>query len=355
MHHRGTEPTEENHRECETSEKVVSVLVLNLNGREHLKDCFESLRAVKAPAFEAVLVDNGSTDGSIDYVRRAFPEVRVVAFERNLGFAGAYDRAVRESPHELCLLLNNDVRVAPNFLKPLVRALTLDPSVAIAGSRLVAFADGETVDHAGGRITALGGGADLEKFEKTGPGQGPSPTAFACGAAVLVRKSVFIELGGFDPDYIIYHEDVDLAWRAWMRGHRVVHVPESLVYHKGGALMGTPESPRRLYLSQKNRWRNAIKNFGGARLVESVAVSIAFDVARLARFAAAGDVARIKAVLSADREVASELPQLLSRRREVQRARTRSDAELARLGLFDGVGESLARYRRSLPRESARR
>jgi GT2 family glycosyltransferase len=323
------------------------VLVLNFDGRRHLEPCFASLRAVAGA--EPWLVDNGSRDGSVELVRARFPAVRVVELSENHGFAGAYDQVLRDErllgDRPLVALLNNDVRVAPDFLAPLVAAMAPD-DVALAGSRLLS-ADGARVDHAGGHIAIIGGGVDVAKYAPAAaaPAEAPIPTGFACGGALLLRRAAYLALGGFDPGYVIYHEDVDLAWRAWLMGWRVLHVPASVVYHEGGALMGRPDSPRRLFLSQRNRLRNLVRLAGPERLAAGLAASAAFDLLRAADFARRGDGARLAALARADLAVAAELPRLLGARARLQQARVRGDVELARAGVFASLGETVRAYR----------
>jgi GT2 family glycosyltransferase len=327
------------------------VLVLNLDGRRFLEPCFASLRAAAAvePRLEPWLVDNGSRDGSVELVRARFPEVRVVALGANLGFTGAYDRVLRDeglmAGRPLVALLNNDVRVAPDWLPPLVDAIA-PPDVAIVGSRLLS-GDGRRVDHAGGQVALNGGGVDRDKYAPAGaPGPGPAPaaTGFACGGALLLRRDAYLALGGFDPAYVIYHEDVDLAWRAWLMGWRVLHVPASIVYHEGGALMGRPDSPRRLFLSQRNRLRNLLRLSGRRRLAAGLAAGAAFDLVRAAEFVRRGDGARLGALARANLAVVAELPGLLQARARVQRARVRDDAALAAAGVFAPLGATVHAY-----------
>jgi GT2 family glycosyltransferase len=304
---------------------------------------------------EPWLLDNGSRDGSVDFVRTRFPGVRIVALGENLGFAGAYDRVLRDESllgdRPMVALLNNDVRVGPGWLAPLCDAMALD-DVAICGSRMLSAA-GTHVDHAGGQVALIGGGVDLDKFAPaTAVDETPRETGFACGAALLLRRCAYLELGGFDPAYVIYHEDVDLSWRAWLMGFRVLHVPASVVYHEGGALMGHAESPRRLFLSQRNRWRNLLRLSGPSRLVAGLGVAAVFDLWRAGGFAMRRDGGRLRALLEANRDVALELPRLLEDRRTLQARRVRNDRDLERAGVFASLGTSLRAYlamRRTAP------
>lgn len=332
----------------------VPVLVLNHDGRRWLAPCFASLRAAAAAArgadlqLEPWLIDNGSRDGSSALVRGEFPEVRIVTLGTNLGFAGAYDRVLRDETllggAPLVALLNNDVRVAPGWLAPLCDAAR-PADVAICGSRMLS-SDGTRVDHAGGQVALIGGGVDLDKYAAAvAVDAAPRATGFACGGALLLRRQAYLELGGFDPAYVIYHEDVDLSWRAWLMGFRVLHVPASVVYHEGGALMGHAETPRRLFLSQRNRLRNLLRLSGPGRLLAGLTVAAAFDLVRASGFAWRRDGARLRALLEANRDVALELPALLLARRQIQARRVRRDRSLAEAGVFSPLVASLRAYR----------
>jgi GT2 family glycosyltransferase len=232
------------------------------------------------------------------------------------------------------------VRVAPGWLPPLVAASAPD-DVAICGSRMLS-GDGARVYHAGGQVALIGGGVDGEKFAPAAAAGGPPrATGFACCGALLLKRRVYLELGGFDPAYVIYHEDVDLGWRAWLLGYRVLHVPGSVVFHEGGALMGNAASPRRLFLSQRNRLRNLLRLSGPSRLCAGLGVAAAFDLLRAGGFAWRRDLPRLRALLEADRDVALELPRLWRDRVALQARRVRSDAALARAGVFAPLGASV--------------
>ncbi len=322
----------------------VSVLVLNLDGREHLDECLGSLAETTFADREDVLVDNGSRDGSVVHVRERFPTVHVVAFPTNLGFAGAYDRVIREHcESELVCLLNNDVRVAPGWLGELVAALDADRDAAIAGARLLSYPDGARVDHDGGLISPIGAGVDIGKFHPPGPSGPPRASGFACGAALLVRRADYLALGGFDPTYVIYHEDVEIAWKAWRAGRRVLHVPEAVVYHKGGALMGRPDSPRRLYLSQRNRLRNLLKHRGAVGLARGLALSLGFDAVRSARFLLSADRERLRSLWRANRDVLAELGALMRARAAF--SPSADDEALCASGVFASVRASVTAFR----------
>ena len=217
-------------------EPLVSIVVLNLNGKKHLKDCLPSLQRQNYKNIEIIVVDNNSTDGSLEFVKNTYPKVKLIASKKNLGFTGGNNLGAQKAVGKYLLFLNNDIRVDKNFLLPLVEALEKDESIGIAQSKILLWDRPETIDSVGCYFTFLGafwheayGEKDKGKYVRQREIFG------ATGAALFISKTLFQKIGGFDETYFIYFEDVDLSWRVWRRGRRVVLVPQSMVYHKHGA------------------------------------------------------------------------------------------------------------------------
>lgn len=308
----------------------VAVLVLNYNGRRFLDTCFRSVLQGSSPPFDLFLIDNHSTDDSREFTHSRFPEVRVVKNEANLGYAGAYDRIIRELDHEFVVLLNNDTAVAPGWLKALCGAMAASPRVAACGPKILLMAHPQMVDHGGGLLTIIGSGRDLGKWQRDpGPGPGVREVGFASGCSLCLRRSAYLEVGGFDPDYFMYHEDVDLCWRLRLAGYAVRYVPEAVVYHHlGGSAGRDHENPAKLYWCQKNRLANMVKNLGPGRLTIACGVSLAYDALRLLRFLAAGNLELAKLLLAGYGATLRRWRVLMHQRRRVQGLRTVSDRDL---------------------------
>ncbi len=325
----------------------VGVYVLNYDGRRFLDECFGALERQTYRDFDAILIDNASTDDSVDHVRGRYPWVQVLQFTSNLGFAAAYDRAIRASTHELCALLNNDTRADETWLEALVGTLDAGgPDVAACSSRIRFMNDPGRLNHAGGCATLVGSGFDIGFGEEDGPRfECRRETGVPSGAASLVRREAYCEVGGFDPAYVAYFEDVDLGWRFWLGGYRVLYEPSAVVYHHYGGSWGGRASARRVYYCQRNRLANMIVNLSWLTLPAALPVSIAHDLVRLALLLREGNREGILAMAGGSRDFLRGLSHQLRRRRRVQAARRRTDRELMQRGVIATLPASVLALR----------
>ncbi|MFZ5917787.1 MAG: glycosyltransferase family 2 protein [Chloroflexota bacterium] len=246
---------------------TVSVIVVNYNGRQHLSPCFSSLLALDYPTdrLELILVDNASTDGSLDHMRQHFSGVRLIANARNWGLCRANNIGAAAAGGEVLAILNNDTRVEPDWLKEIVRPFE-DPAVACVGSRILSW-DGARLDFAGGAMNFYGYGYHLDFGAPADavPGQ-DGPVLAPCGGVMAVRRDAYLEAGGEDEDFFVYYEDIDLGWRLWVLGHRVVMAPRAVGYHRHSAFYrAVPEARTRL-LYERNALLAVIKNYDQANL-----------------------------------------------------------------------------------------
>ena len=206
------------------------MLVLNFNGLEHLEECFDSIAGLDYPKnrFETIMVDNGSADESVAFVRKRFPWVRIVKLDRNYGFAEGNNLGVHAAKGEYVVFLNNDTKVARGWLSGLVDAACTSESVGICGSKLFDQKMNKFIGE--GRLSIFGVPDITSRHSKT------SECFFVSGASMLVKRKVIRHLGQcFDPEFFAYFEDVDLCWRAKLAGYKVVYAPASELVHRGGA------------------------------------------------------------------------------------------------------------------------
>jgi len=214
---------------------LVSIIIVNYNGRTLLENCFKSLAQVNYSNFETILVDNNSEDDSIQYVKENFSNTIIIKLEKNHGFAYPNNVGAKNAKGKYLLFLNNDTEVKPDFLFELVNIMEKDPKIGICQSMLL-NPNGE-VDSSGDFIDDIGiSYSSKERVENI------REILSARGASMMIRKSVFEKLGGFDEKFFVSFEDVDLGWRSWILGYKVVVVPESIVYHIGGQTIKTMNS-----------------------------------------------------------------------------------------------------------------
>jgi GT2 family glycosyltransferase len=241
--------------------KRASVIIVNWNGLAYLQQCCAALALQSFTDYEVVLVDNGSTDGSVAWVSEAYPHVRVVANRTNLGFAEANNIGIRESSGEYVVVLNNDAYPEPQWLEALITVAEWEPGVGMVASQVRLLAAPETMDSAGIEVDTLGMAWNrhygLPAEEE--PAQ-PLEVFGPSGSAAFYRRSMLAEIGLFDARYFAYYEDVDLAWRARRAGWRCLYAPNARVHHVHSATGGKLSGFKAYYLGL-NKWRTLFKHY----------------------------------------------------------------------------------------------
>lgn len=237
---------------------ALSVVILNWNGIDHLRRFLGSVVKNTPPGVDIVVADNGSTDGSVEWIERNHPGVDILRLDRNYGFAEGYNRALRRIDSRYCILLNSDVEVTPGWTEPLVEMLESGDDIAAAAPKILSLRHREEFEYAGaagGFIDRLGypfcRGRIMSHVERDhGQYDTPREVFWASGAAMACRTEVFRSLGGFDADFFAHMEEIDLCWRMQLAGYRIMVEPRSSVYHLGGGTL--PVSPRKIYLNHRN-------------------------------------------------------------------------------------------------------
>jgi GT2 family glycosyltransferase len=307
----------------------VTVVIPNWNGERFLELCLGSLRGQSFRDFETILVDNGSTDGSLGFVAEKFPEVKTISLGGNRGFAKAVNAGIEASATEFVALLNNDTEQDPGWLGSLVSAAEAHPESGLFASKLVDFHDREVLDGAGDAMRLSGLPYRLGHGERDrGQFDTPGHVFGACAAAALYRKEVFDDVGPFDEDFVSYCEDGDLSFRAQLAGYRCSYVPEAVVYHMGSASTGGKRSETATRLGTRNSLSLLVKDLPLSAVVHILPFFAAGQLVRLITATATGALgAHLEGLAGAWRH----LPLMLGKRAGVQKQKRASDAEVRRL------------------------
>lgn len=259
--------------------KLVSVIIVNWNGKHFLKECLTSLYNQNYKNIEVVFVDNNSKDGSVEYVKRSFPKTKIIVNKENLGFAEANSVGYKETTGTYVLFLNNDTRVRKNFILELVKVLEKNKKIAGAQSKILLMDDPTKLDSVGAFLTNTGflyhygiAKKDSLKYNKQ------IDLYSAKGACMMFKREVLekIKVDGeiFDSRYFAYFEETDMCHRVWLAGYRIAFVPKSIMYHKMGGTSAKLDNAFVQYHSFKNRINSYIKNLGTFELLKILPIHI---------------------------------------------------------------------------------
>ena len=234
-----------------------TIVIPNYNGKHFLQPCLQSLEHQSCSDFEILIVDNCSTDGSVEYLQEFYPDIRTISLDKNYGFSRAVNEGIRHSNSPYVLLLNNDTTVDKYFVENMIRAIERSPRIFSVSSKMIQMYHPELIDSAGDLYTIVGWaicrgtGRPVSNYSK-------SDRVFtACAGAAIYRKKVFHEIGYFDESHFAYLEDVDIGYRARIYGYLNVFCPDALVYHVGSGTSGSKYNSFKVKLSARNSiWLN---------------------------------------------------------------------------------------------------
>ena len=264
---------------------LISVIVLNYNGKGFLDGCLSSLASQTYSDFEVIVVDNGSRDGSPEYVKENYPWVRLAKNDENLGFAGGTNVGIRAAKGEFVITLNNDSRADSRFIEELIKPMA-DPEVGVCAAKML-FPDGR-INSAGICISRSGAAWDRGMFEPDrGQYEFVEEVFGACAGAALYRREMLDEIGLFDEDFFLYLEDVDLAFRARLAGWKCIYVPGARVIHHHGGTAGVG-SDLAVYYGNRNIVWYPIKDFPFRLLITSLPFIVARNLAVIPYYALRG-------------------------------------------------------------------
>lgn len=263
---------------------LVSVMVLNYNGQKFLKDCFDSLLACAYPNFEILMIDNNSTENDVDYVAQNYPQVKIIQTHSNSGYSRAYNIAFEKSEAKYFIMLNNDVKVEPDWIEPLVAAAEKDEKIGALQPKILSMRNKGCFEYAG----ASGGFMDKYGYpflrgrlfftieEDKGQYDDETEVFWTSGAAMFVRAEALKKSGVLDEDFVHHMEEIDLCWRLHLAGYNLKVIPKSMIFHYDGATI-KPFSFMKLYWNHRNGIFMLIKNLSPESLLKSLFLRLILD------------------------------------------------------------------------------
>jgi len=299
----------------ESPHPLISVIIVNYNGKKFLSDCLNSIFHQTYFPFEVIMVDNASHDGSFEYVQQNFPEVRMFSQSTNLGFAGGTNAGIRVAKGEFIFTLNNDTIADSHMLEEIVRPMQLDSRVGVCGSKIL-LPDGR-INSTAICISRSGAAWDRGMGE---PDQGqydmPEEVFGACAGAALYRRSMLEEIGLFDEDFFLFMEDVDLAFRARLSGWKCMYVPPARVIHVHGGTT-EPGSDISMYYVNRNLLWYAVKNFPSRALIMFIPWIIGRNIAVIPYYFLKR---KGKAIIKAKVDSVKGLPKMINKRQSIKKS-----------------------------------
>lgn len=248
--------------------KKISVIILNWNGKALLQEFLPSvIENTPNDIADIIVADNGSTDDSVEMLKKEFPSVKLIILDKNYGFAEGYNQAIQQTETRYTVLLNSDVEVTPNWLDAPLEALDADEKLAGVQPKILAQKNKTHFEHAG----AAGGWIDQYGYpfcrgrvlhvveEDLKQYNDPADVFWVSGACFFIRTDIYKKEGGLDANFFAHQEEIDLCWRLRARGYKLICTPQSIVYHVGGATLNV-ESPRKTFLNFRNNLLMLYKN-----------------------------------------------------------------------------------------------
>jgi len=316
-------------------EDLVSIIIVNFNGEHLLEKCLSSLQKITYKNFEIIIVDNNSSDQSVQLVKNKFHNVKIIQLDKNYGFAEANNIGAKKAKGQFFLFLNNDTTIDPTFLNKLVNASKQDKKIAICQSLLLT-PTGE-IESSGDFINSIG----FAFHSKEKPNEETSILS-ARGASMLVKKNAFFDLGGFDKEFFASFEDVDLGWRAWIFGYKVVIVPSSVVYHEGGQTVKKFRSEIKFH-GVKNTLLLFLVNFEANKILLNILkmpiflIRKRFGNAKIEDLEEKIELPSIRTFFQSLVWAIKNYRQISKRRKNIKSRRIRSTDELIQMGLIKKI------------------
>ncbi len=238
--------------------KKVTIIIPNYNGLKFMEPCFKALRAQSDQNFELLVVDNGSSDGSVEWLKDH--QIPSIFLEENTGFSGAVNVGIRESVTPYVILLNNDTEPEPDYVREMVKAIERSPKIFSVSSKMIQLYHKDLMDDAGDMYSVLGWAYQRGVGQKSSGYKKACRVFSACAGAAIYRREIFDKIGGFDEDHFAYLEDIDVGYRAKICGYENWYCPKAVVYHVGSGTSGSKYNSFKVKLAARNNLYLNYKN-----------------------------------------------------------------------------------------------
>jgi GT2 family glycosyltransferase len=284
----------------------VAIVILNWNGKHHLEQFLPSVLATNYSNYRVIVADNGSTDDSIDFLQKKYPQVELIFLDKNYGFAKGYNEALNKVSADYYMLLNSDVEVEANWLQPMVALLEKEVNAAACQPKILAFKDKHLFEYAGG----AGGWLDLYGYpfargrifdiceHDKGQFDETEEVFWASGAAMLIKSEVYHQLKGFDEYFFAHQEEIDLCWRIHLAGYKIFCCPQSVIYHVGGGTLPRGNS-KKTFLNFRNNQILLAKNLPWTEKWWKIPFRLLFDQVSAVKGLLSGDAGYFVAIFKA--------------------------------------------------------
>jgi GT2 family glycosyltransferase len=284
----------------------VAVVILNYNGKKFLEEFLPLVIKHSCSIAEIWVADNQSSDGSVEFLKKYFPDVKLIVNDKNYGFSKGYNVALRQIKAEYYVLLNSDIEVTENWIKPVIDLMETDKNIGAAQPKLLSYFEKDKFEYAGaagGFIDKYGypfcrGRLFMELEYDKGQYDDVKEIFWATGACMFVRAEVYHKIGGLDDDFFAHMEEIDFCWRLKNYGYKVVYTPESVVYHIGGGTL-PKSSARKTYLNFRNNFSLLYKNLPSKRLSKVIMARLVLDGVAGVKFLTEGHFKDTFAVIKA--------------------------------------------------------
>ena len=305
--------------------KSVAVVILNYNTKHFLEKFLPSVLASQYSNYTVYVVDNASSDQSVEFVKLNFPEIKIIQFKQNHGFTGGYNLSLKQINADYFILLNSDVEVDKNWIEPLVNLAESNEKIAAIQPKILSYNQKNSFEYAGasgGFIDKYGypycRGRIFDTLEiDLGQYDDNRQIFWATGASLFIKSDVYLELGGLDSDFFAHMEEIDLCWRIQNTGKQIWVCPESKVWHVGGGTLDKT-NPKKTFLNFRNGLIVLMKNLPANKLFSTILIRLILDHIAAYQFLFKGNVKNFKAIAKAHFEFISKLNKWKAKRKQNQ-------------------------------------